>query len=220
MMIRYMIFLVVMINSSSYAIDWARANPQYKYATLNSMHSAIRTKVLDVSTADVVRRKGTEIDVIESFKREFLTVPTANERVSEERKTKRLMDVIQKAANRQDSSGFTAEAQTFREDIALEFQDKEEGLQREIDGLWGKQVAARLITVGGVVLLCIAGGLLQKQENKPLVLACGGSGALFTAGGAAYSYSLYGTKENLEIHMGQMHDAQQGWEGFFEFRIQ
>jgi hypothetical protein len=210
MKIQQCVMVAVIVSCNVSSIFGYGKSTDYNNAALNSMYEAIHTELLDVSTNEVARRAGTSDDVAENFKEKFLKDPVGDAQISQKRKTQRIMKEIRKAEKTAQASGFVLGSQVFREDIAIECQEKEESLEGEIDGLWRKKVGATAMIVGGVMLV----GIATQCKRDGVVFAGIGSTAVL-GGGAGWAY-LWNRETKLRTHITQVQTAKNGWEASFK----
>lgn len=185
----------------------------YNNAALNSMYTAIHTELLDVSTNEVVRRAGTPEDVANNFKEKFLKDPVGDAPISQKRKTQRIMKEIRKAEKTNQASGFVLGSQVFREDIAIECQEKEESLEDEIEGLWKWRAGGWTAVVAGGLLVAVVSQSGQCKNEKVIF---GGIGSALALGGGAGLYYLRDRETKLKTHITQVNVAKNGWEASFK----
>lgn len=209
---RYVIIAVIVSCSVGSMFGYGKST-DYNNAALNSMYEAIHTELLDVSTNEVVRRAGTSEDVAENFKEKFLKDPVGNTPISQKRKTQRIMKEIRKAEKTAQASGFVLGSQVFREDIAIECQEKEESLEVEIDGLWKCRAGGwTAVVAGGLLVLAVSQS--KQGANEKVIFGAIGSAAML--GGGAGLYYLSGREAKLRTHITQINVAKNGWEASFK----
>lgn len=190
---------------------------QYNNMPLNEAWAEIQRTAIKIPSKEVARRVGTETDVARSFKEEFLTKPDADAPISEKRKRQRCMVLVRKVRDNDkegDVSELELEVNEFVEDVAIEFQNKEEDLEREIAGLFGKKIGYGTTFALGTILLGLA---LQTRDRDMKKIMVSVGGATFCGGGIGL-YSVRGAEKILRIHQEQTKIMKNDWEASFKFR--
>src|SRR5438477_8340870 len=186
-MIKRIIVLSMMVNYSVVS-GWGNTR-EYNNAALNSTHQEIQ-ELMNLPTSEFARRRGTETDVVKYFEKTILTNAAEDEPISKERKTKRIMKRIRKARIEEKSSGFTTETTEFCEDVALEFCQEEENIQRQIDGLWGAKVMWGTLTAASVVTFGVGTQMSSERHNKAFKMGTMGVGGTAAVLNGAKFYSV------------------------------
>lgn len=208
------IILLSMVINYSIVSGWGNTR-EYNNAALNSAYQAIQQKVINVSTGEVACKAGTQADVAESFKEEFLSDPDEDAPISEKRRVQRSMALIRAVSKAQAVSGLSLEVSDLHETIALDFHNKEQALEAEKNGLWGSKLgwgACTVVGVCGIVVATQMGG----GRNKSAAQLIGGMSVLATTVGGAKFISTIGKEEKLKTHIIQIQVMKNGWENSFK----
>lgn len=212
-MMKKIILLSVLINYSVIsAVSWSNG-PQYENAALNSAHQAIQQRAINLSTSEVAGRAGTERDVAQCFEEEFLTDVAENAPISEKRKMQRTMTLVRAAHQAQPVSGLTLEVNDLVETVSLDFQNKEESLVREKEGLWSAKIGW-----GTLMVISLGVGLCATQMRGNGQMIAGGVGVGATMLGGAKFYSTIGKEGKLKIHIARVQTMKNGWENSFRVK--
>jgi hypothetical protein len=188
----------------------------YQNKAINEASIEIQ-KYIDIPTKEAAERVGTETDVRQEFKENFLTDAANDAPVSAKRKRQRIMTLIRTANQNKEISDLMFEVTELRENTALKLLNKEEALQAEIDGLWGSQLGWGTCTVvGGIVVLMAT--QISGERNMPIKLGVGLTGTVMTMGGGAKLYSVVGKKRLLETDIQIKKQMKQDWQEAFKVR--
>jgi hypothetical protein len=208
------IILLTMAINSSFILGWGN-NPQYNNAALNSAHQEIR-ELMNLSASEFARRRGTETDVVKYFKKTILTNADEDAPIGKDRKTQRIMKRIRDARIEEKSSGFTTEATEFCEDVALEFQQEEENIQRHIEGLWGTKVMWGTLTVAGIITAGVGTQMSSGRNNQNFKKGTivGGTSTAILSG--AKLWSVLGDKDTLQKKKDDIQTMKNAWEDSFK----
>ena len=208
------IILFSMVVNYSVISGWGNT-PEYNNAALNSVRQEIR-ELINLPASEFARRRGTETDVLKHFQKTILTNADEDAPISKDRKTQRTMKLIRDARIEEKPSGFTTEATEFCEDTALEFQQEEENIQRQIEGLWGAKVMWGTLTAASVVAFGVGTQMSSGQHNKTFktgTMVVGGSGAVLN--GVKF-WSVLGDKDTLQKKKDDIQAMKNGWEDSFK----
>lgn len=183
----------------------------YSYLSLDKARQEIQENYIDLSTAEVVKRADNAVtDPSICFEQDFLASMTDDEPIGNKRATQRRMELIREACRQQKVSGLKLELNEFHEDIAIAFQNKEDALNAEHDGLWTVQMGYGIITSAGLLALLLA-SLPQREERVLRQSIALGGGFVGIAGGVGL-YSTVGKRESLKVHMSKVQTMKNGWE--------
>jgi hypothetical protein len=207
------IHVLTILTFSTNIFGWGNEAPRYKNAAIDQMHKAINQKAINVSTADVCSQKDTPNDVAQAFKEEFLTEAQVHEHVSEKRKTQRIMDLLRNVYNQKEVSGLTLEVNELFEDVSLGFQNKQEMLDAEIQGLFGKKVLCASVLVVGAAAFAL--GAADKRKGIPAQAAIIGGGITAVTAAGVFLSTL-GKENTLRTHIAEVQAMQNAWETSFK----
>jgi murein L,D-transpeptidase YafK len=170
----------------------------------------------NLPASEFARRRGTETDVVKCFEKKFLTNAEQDAPISKDRKTQTNMELIRKARIKGKASGFTIETNEFCEDVSLEFQEEEENIQRQIEGMWGAKVGWGMLTAAGVVALGVSTQMSSSQKNKILKMGTMGVGGTTAILSGAKFYSVMGDKNTLQQKKDDIQTMKNAWENSFK----
>lgn len=211
-MMKKMILVSMVLNYSIFGAFGLGTTPQYSNAALNTAYQGIQQKAIDVSTAEVASRAGTETDVVQCFEEEFLTDAEQDAPISEKRKMQRAMGLIRAVGKMQTVSGLSLEASDLHETVALDFYHKEINLEAEKAGLWTAKLGWTAVTVASVGAILVA-SQMDKRDSSFLVV--GGIGGIGSAVGVPMLVSTMGKEEKLTTHIAQVQTMKNRWEESF-----
>jgi len=204
------IFIVVFYCTNVIAA-WGNYERRYSHPTLDRLYADINNRYINLSTKEVAQRAmRDETSVARHFEQEFLTDTVENEPISDERKNREIMRLLRIVQNQSGTSGFKVAIAEFKEDVAIDLDNKEKALTNELNGYSIPKIVAGCVLVTGLGV--VVGGSIQSSGRDQKILGGVGSGIAVIAGG--YLYSLSGRAELLKTHIVQVQAMKKGWEKF------
>jgi hypothetical protein len=187
---------------------WGISEKHYSHPTLDRLYLEINNRYINLSTKEVAQRAMRDAtSVARHFEQEFLTDADAtdNESISDERKNRQLMKLLRIVYSQAEVSDFKVVITEFKEDIAIDLDNKEKALTDELNGYSIPKIVAGVALGAGLV--AVGARINRKVKPGIGIMGCGG---IVVGGG--YLYSLSGRAELLKIHRAQVQEMKKCWE--------